>query len=219
MKYLKHAMMGLALTGLGVAQAGTIDYTVSGWGPTQFPAETTPPANAAWGPNGYPGDTVAFVTYTGTLDLTPGTSIQKINTLTWAINYTYGGTATAPGAWTDLSFNISASHTVSFGGGPAGSLSQAGLLTAAWDNDYLGVNAGSTMTFLVPGYRIAVTPLGVEQTPGSNFDGDPAWSQPNQDIMATFDITAVPEPAAVGLVASVGRIAFGGLARLRRGQG
>ena len=66
----------LALAGL--AQAATVQYTVSGWGPTSFPSGITPAPDAAHGPNGYPGDTLALQSYTGTLDLTPGTYQQRI---------------------------------------------------------------------------------------------------------------------------------------------
>ena len=64
---------------VGLAHATDVSYTVSGWGPTQYPGPFPPPPGA---PHlSYPGDTVQFQTYTGTLTLTPGTSVQKINTL------------------------------------------------------------------------------------------------------------------------------------------
>lgn len=106
------AVLALMCLG-GVTQAALVDYTVSGWGPTSYPAPTTPPANAPWGTDGYPVDTLELQTYTGSLDLTPGTYTQKINTLLWSIDYTYGGTATDPNVWSDLSFNVNALRNIS----------------------------------------------------------------------------------------------------------
>ena len=91
------------------AGATTVNYTVSGWGPTQYPGPVTPPEGSPRGPSGYPGDTVELVTYTGTLDLTPGTYDLKINTLLWSVDFTYAGTDTQwdyPAHWSDLLFNI-----------------------------------------------------------------------------------------------------------------
>ena len=201
----------LALAGL--AHAATVDYTVSGCGPTQYPGPHAPPAGA---PHlldglGYPGDAVALTTYTGTLDLTPGTCVQKINALSWSISYTYNGTddnlandSPAGGDWPDLQFLIDAARTMSFGAGPASSLSQTGLLEATWDNDFLSVSEGATSTFFVPGYKIDVTPLLVAQAAGSNFAADPPWIQPDRDIMARFDVTAVPEPSVLVLLVTAG---------------
>ncbi|MFA6185675.1 MAG: PEP-CTERM sorting domain-containing protein [Phycisphaerae bacterium] len=180
------------------AGATTVNYTVSGWGAIQYPASTTPPANAPWGVNGYPGDTLEMVTYTGTLDLTPGTYNLKINTLKWTIDYTYGGTATDPGAWSDLSFNITAIRSISFSGGPAGSISQTGLLECTWDNDYLALNEGATSSFTVQGYQVDVTSLGLSRVGGSNFSGSNPWVQPERDVIARFDV--VPEPATMCLL-------------------
>jgi len=201
--------VAVVLVMAGVSRASSVSYTVDGLAPTQFPAATTPPADATWGVNGYPGDTVALESYAGTLDLTPGSYVQKINTLDWTIDYTYGGTATdsSESAWTDQSFNLALARHMSFGGGPATSISQTGLLVSTWDNDYLTVNDGGSAVFTVAGYRIVVTPLGVDTTPGSNFDGDNPWVQPQQDVMARFDVTALPLPTA----ASVGMTMLGGL--------
>ena len=90
--------------------------TVGGWGPTQYPALTIPPVDAPWGPTGYPGHTLELVTSTGSLDLTPGTYIRPINPLVWTIDYTYGGTATDPNAWSDVSFNFTALRNIIFDG-------------------------------------------------------------------------------------------------------
>jgi hypothetical protein len=173
---------------------------VSGWGPTQFPGPNTPPEGAPWGVDGYPGDTVELVTYTGTLDLTPGTYNLKINTLLWTIDYTWAD-GNNPNAgeseWENLYFNFDAIRSISFNGGPAGSLGQTGLLESTWYNDYLALNEGATCSFTVQGYRIDVTPLGLSRTGGSFSGGNP-WIQPQRDIMARFDI--VPEPPSVALV-------------------
>ena len=147
------------------AAAVTVNYTVGGTGPMQFPAETPPPSGAPWGEDGYPGDTVELQQYTGTLELTPGTYYQKINTLLWTIDYTYGGTADCwdyPACWSELSFAVSAPrpitiHTLS------GSLSQTGQLECDWDNDYLQFAAGSTVSFMISGCTVYVTPLAVDR--------------------------------------------------------
>jgi hypothetical protein len=204
----------------GLSHATTVDYTVSDLGPALYPGPVVPPSDASHVLDGlgYPGDSVEFDSYAGTLDLTPGTYVQKIGTLSWNISYTYAGTATDPTAWSDLSFNVDAGRNISFGTGAAGSLRQMGLLEVTWENDFLSVNTGSTSIFFVPGYQIDVTPLSVAQTGGSNFDGDPAWMQPDQDIMARFEVTAVsspiPEPLTIGLV-SMGIAGLGGYIRRR----
>jgi hypothetical protein len=189
------------------AGAVTINYTVSGWGPNQYPASITPPANAPWGVNGYPGDTLELVTYTGTLDLTPGTYNLKINTLKWTIDYTYGGTETDPNDWSIVLQNITAIRSISFDGGPSGSLSQTALLENQWDNDFLTIYEGATSSFTVGGFQVDVTPLGLNQFGGTNFSGDNPWVQPEQDIIARFDV--VPEPPSVALVPNALHVAPG----------
>ncbi len=200
----------------GLANAATIGYTVSGLGPTNYPGPFPPPAGAPHLVDGlgYSGDAVAFGTYSGTLDLTPGTYVQKINTLTWAVSYTYNGTdgslandSPAGGDWPDLLFPIAGARTMSFGGGPAASLSQSGLLQTTWDDDYLSLSAGSTSTFFVPGYQIDVTPLALpvaNVTSAPGFPGGTPWSQPDRDIMATFTVTPVPEPGTLVLLVTAG---------------
>jgi hypothetical protein len=220
MKNLTAFVAVAAITAMAaLAHAESIGYTVSGLGPTQYPGPYTPPAGAPHLVDGlgYPGDAVGLTTYTGTLDLTPGTYIQKINTLNWSISYTYAGTDNDwtnddSGDWVQLQSLVNATRTISFNNGPAGFLVQTGLLEVNWDNDYLAVSAGLTSIFDVPGYQIAVTPLAVARTAGSNFAGFPGgtpWIQPAQDIMARFDITAVPEP---GTLALLGMAALGLLA-------
>jgi hypothetical protein len=194
-----------------IGQAASVAYSVNGWGPTQYPAGTTPPANAPWGVNGYPGDTIALEPLSGSLTLSPGTYTLPVNTLDWTIDYTYGGTATDPNAWTDQTFNIAAiTRGISFAGNPAGSITQSGSLLANWDNDYLTLNAGSSATFVVSGYIVVVTPLALDTTGGSNFDGPNPWVQPQQTVYATFDVSPVPLPASVGtgltLLAGLGSV-------------
>jgi len=183
----------------GIAQADLVGYTVYGWGPTQFPGPVTPPAGSPWGPDGYPGDTVELVMYTGSLDLTPGTYVQKINTLLWTIDYTYAGTETAwdyPDNWSDLSFPIDAGRGMTIGTA-AGSLSQNGLLESTWFNDYLSFFDGPMTSFTVQGYYVDVTPLGLSRQGGTNFSGGNPWVQPSRDVMARFEVTPVPVPGAV----------------------
>jgi hypothetical protein len=192
------------------ASAVTASYSVGGWGPQQFAAPTAPPADAPWGPNGYPGDAVEVQAYTGTLDLTPGVYVQKINTLLWSIDYTYGGTATDPNAWSDVLFALSAPRTISIAAAN-GTIAQAGSLNCTWENDYLSFAVGTPMDFAVTvagsTYAVHVTPLAVDPF-GGQFGSPntrPANSplaitcafpcpQPAQDMMAQFIVDA-PVPA------------------------
>jgi len=218
----------LALAGL--AQAASIGYTVAGLAPTSYPGPVAPPAGAAHLVDGlgYAGDAVGFATYSGTLDLTQGTSVQQINTLSWAVSYTYNGTdgsllndSPGGGDWPDLSFTVDGSRTMSFGGGPVGSLSQTGLLKATWDDDYLSLSAGLTSTFFVPGYQIDVTPLGLAVANVTSAPGFPLgtpWIQPDRDIMAEFTVTAIPEPGTL-MLAVGGLTGLAAWSRRRRAEG
>jgi hypothetical protein len=203
-------LAGMALA--STAAAATVSYTVGGWGPHQFPAPTPPAPGAPWGPDGYPGDGVELQTYTGTLELTPGTTTRKINTLLWTVDYTYGGTATdySDAAWSDLLFAISAPRSISVGTS-TGNLDQAGELSCTWTNDYLSFAAGSALDFLVVdsglSYAVHVTPLPLNGVFRS-LSGPPMQSpqeitcdlpcpQPPQDMMAQFIVdTPVPVDAS-----------------------
>lgn len=184
------------------SRASLVSYTVDAVAPLQLTAATPAPADAPWGSSGYPGDTVELQSYTGTFDLTLGTSTQKINSLLWLVNYTYGGTATDPNAWSDVSFDLNVARQIHIGTETA-TLSQTGLLNASWDNDYLGFASGQTVSLDYQGYHIAVTSLELPSTGASNFDGDAPWTQSAQDMYARFvittssDMTSAPEPGSI----------------------
>ena len=166
-------LVGLLLGVPPYANTGT--HTVGG-GSDQFPGSITPPAGAPGGPNGYSGDTAALQAYTGTLDLAQATSLQKINTRLWTINYTAAGTATDPEVWSNLSFDLNLARSVQFGrsGGPSADLTQAGKLEVTWDNDFLSVSRsprGSTVSPFIPGYQTDITPLDPPHVGGSSSPG------------------------------------------------
>lgn len=198
------------------AHALTVSYTVDGVAAVGYPSTLTVPDNAFWGTNGYPGDTVELQTYTGSLDLTLGTSIKQANTLLWMIDYTYGGTSEA--TWTNPSFSINANRNITIDT-VTGTLSQNGLLATDWNNDHLTFYTGPTTTLSVDGYNVAITLLGVGPTDGSNFDGSNPWVQPSQDIMVQFDVSVAetPLPAALPLFASgLGALGLLGWRRKRK---
>jgi hypothetical protein len=206
----------VALLCMGVAaQAATINYTVGNW-TMRYPGPVTPPAGAP-PRGGYPGDTLDLQTYTtGTLDLTPGTYVQKINTFAWTVDYTYAGTATDPSDWSELSFSVAAPRSISVGTA-SGSLSQTGLLEVNWDTDYVHFDEGSATTIFVEGYRVDITPLALARD-GAGGWGDGPWVQAPRDVMARFDVSAappVPEPMSIMLgIMGLGSVA--GFKRLRR---
>jgi hypothetical protein len=215
---------------LGVcAPAGAVlvSYTVGGVQATNYPGNPVPPgAPHLVDGYGYPGDAVGLTTYTATVDLPLGTSVLKISTLTWSVSYTYNGTDndwTNDGFlprstyWPELQFSINAARTMSFVGGTAGSLSQTGLLRTNWDNDYLGISAGSTSTFFVPGYQIDVTPRGLTEAEVTVWDGSPPCDQPDRDMMATFVVSEAPIPEPLTLLAVGSAVAgIAGYIRRRR---
>jgi hypothetical protein len=196
------------------APAGAdISYTVGTWGPTSFPGPVTPPAGAphsldGWG---YPGDTVSLTSWSGTLALVDGASYNlKINTLLWGVDYTYNGTETEwdyPAHWPPLTFAISAIRTIIIGGA-SGTISQAGTLTTDYFDDGLSFAGGpvTSLTVQDPGslrwYRVDVTAIGLPVANVENWNSkiDPpagGFAQPSRDVMARFDVTAVPAPGAV----------------------
>jgi len=191
--FVAAAILGMAL--VISAAAVTVNYTVGGTGPMQFPAATTPPEGSPWGPNGYPGDTVEFLGHSGSFDLAPGTYVLKINTVLWTIDYTYGGTETCwdwPDCWSELSFPLNAPRSITVHTSN-GALAQTGLLECNYDDDYLGFNAGSTVTFNISGTTVYVTPLAVPRT--GAFSGWPPIlpSSPEQAPMCNIpcQLTAV----------------------------
>ncbi len=192
------AILGLTL--VSPAAAETVSYTVGGYS-GQFPGPVNPaPEGAPFGSLGYPGDIVDLQTYTGALDLVPGTYILKINTLLWTINYTYAGTEDCwawPDCWPELEFNLNLPRSMSVGT-TNGNLDQTGLLEVDWDDDYVSFASGSTTAFSVGTYLVRVRPLALDRTSGLNSApmrqspperipcNDPPYLHPPIDIYAEF---------------------------------
>jgi hypothetical protein len=198
------------------AEALTVQYSVGASGPMHFPAALVPPEDAPWGPNGYPGDTVWLDGYTDSFDLQYGSSVLKVNTLHWMIDYTYGGTATDPNDWHDLTFDFAAPRSMTLDAGTS-VLGQAGQLRCTWDNDFLSFENGLATRFVVGRYQIDVTPLGLSQA-GSDFGGSNPWIQPTADLTARFDVSEVPEPTSL-VLGGLALLAFGaGRVRSKRRQ-
>ncbi len=187
---------GVALFVASVLCVGeTVPFTVSAWGPNRYPGPTTPPADAPWGTDGYPGDMLWLDAESGTLELVPGTYTAKINTFDWAIDYTYGGTDTAwdyPAHWSDVIHNITFSRAITFGGGPATTLTQHVLLENTWENDYVTIDEGNPQTVIVGAYKVVITPFAMARLGGSSFDGSNPWVQPSVDLFARFTVTVNP---------------------------
>ena len=72
---------------------------------------------------------------------------------------------------TDLNLAVNAPRSLQFGLGTADTISQGGLLRVTWENDFLSLADGGTASFLVEGFRVDVTPLGLAEVGGSNFSG------------------------------------------------
>ena len=223
-RILESTLVVLAIASFALAssaRASLVSYTVNGVAPQQLTAPIAAPADAPWGAAGYPGDTVELQSYTGTFDLTLGTSTQKINSLLWLVNYTYGGTATDPNAWSDVSFDLNATREIHIGTETA-TLSQTGLLTASWDNDYLGFSGGPTVSLDYQGYHIAITTLATPSTGASNFDGDAPWAQSAQDMYARFvvttssNMTSAPEPSSIAALIGLAGLSCGSSMASRR---
>ena len=213
----------LALAGFAFAlpaHAILVPYTVDEVAPLQLASPIAAPADAPWGPNGYPGDTLSLQSYSGAFDLTVGTSIQKINTLNWTVDYTYGGTATDPNAWNDVNSNFTLSRQIQIGSQTA-ILNQTGLLSASWANDYLNLDASPVTTLYLQGYKIEITalatPYGGAGSDGgaTTFDGGNPWGQPSQDIYAQFVVTeasgmaAAPEPGSIAALMGLAALSLG----------
>jgi len=212
---LKKTFAGvLALAGFALAlpaHAVVVSYTVDAVAPLQLAAADAPPADAVLGPNGYPGDTISLQAYTGTFDLTVGTSIQKINTLDWTVNNTWEGTDA--NHW-DVPSTFTLSRQIQIGAGTA-ILTQTGLLTATWETDYLHLDTGSTATLYTQGYRIDITSLATPDGGSPNLSGDSPWIQPTQDIYAQFTVTeasgiaAAPEPGSIAALMGLATLSLG----------
>lgn len=200
MKFATSVCYGLVIALSGItflsapAYAVTVSYTVNGVGPTSYPSALAVPVDAPNGVNGYPGDTVELQSYTGTFNLTPGTSIQQVNNLLWTIDYTYGGTSEAD--WTNPTFAINADRNIIIDS-VTGTLHQSGQLVTTWYNDTLSFASGSTLSLLVDGYKVDITPL---LLPG--MTGGDLGAQPQQTMSAQFVVSETPLPATLPLLVS-----------------
>ena len=177
------AVVGLASATVQAA----ISYTVAGLGPTSYPGPVTPPVGSPHIVDGYgyPGDTVELQTYTGSLNLTPGTYTLQINTLLWGVDWTYNGTATAwdyPANWPDITNTIYADRSITIGTA-TGSISQSGASKNTWDDDYLSFAAGATTSIYVTDsselYRVDVTAKSLPVSSVNYFPG----GDPPQEVL------------------------------------
>lgn len=163
------AFLGLALA--FPAGAVTVNYTVGGTGPLQFPGPNPVPTGCSCTippNNGYPGDTVEFVGCSGTFELTAGAYVLKIGTLYWTIDYTWAGRDCdwyCAGNWDVLYSDVNTTRSITVHTSN-GTFTQAGVLENQWDDDYMGFSAGSTATFSISGTTVYVTPRAIPRTGG-----------------------------------------------------
>ena len=217
--FVAAAIVGLGLIVAPPAQGQVVTYTLDGWGAVNFPgtAADTPnpappnvpagnyPSGWYWGADGYPGDSVHLQSYTGALDLTPGTYVQKINTRLWTGYYTYAGDGNPSDPnenWQELYFHFNATENLTIGT-VTEPITVSGLLQCLWDTDYLSFTNGPTVSFVVQGYEVDVTPLALPAV-GAGWSGqvgDGGVPQPSVDLTAQFVVTPVPEPGTLCLLA------------------
>jgi len=178
--------------GVSPASAATVSYTVDGIAPLNFAYVLN---------NGFPSDTVEIQSYTGTLDLTPGTVIQQVNTVAWTVDYSADSppdtfTAAVP-ATRDIHFSA-----------VTGTLSQNGTLNVSPSADTLAFALGSTTTLAVDGWLVSITPLALGPWVRSSL------GTATEPLTAEFVISQTPLPAALPLFAT--GLGFLGLLGWRR---
>lgn len=167
--------------GVSPASAATVNYTVDGIASLNFAYVLN---------NGYPSDTVEIQSYTGTLDLTPGTVIQQVNTVAWTVDYSASGNS--PGTFTAA---VPATRDIHFSA-VTGTLSQNGTLSVLPSADTLAFALGSTTTLTVNGWLVSITPLALGPWVRSSLGTATA------PLTAEFVISQTPLPAALPLFAT-----------------
>jgi hypothetical protein len=233
----KTLVVASAIAGLVLAVPAhgvVVTYTLDGWGAVNFPGTAADTPNPAppnvpagnyspdgyyWGPGGYSGDAVELQAYTGTLTLTPGTYTQKINTRLWSGYYTYAGDGNPSDPnenWQQLYFHFGTTQNMTIDT-VTETLTEPGLLQCLWDADYLSFSAGPTVSFVVQGFEVDVTPLGLPEASAgwSGPVGAGGVPQPSQDLLAQFTVTQIPEPSTIALVG----LGVVGVLALRRSKG
>jgi len=174
------------------ARAATITYSVGGWGPETYQL------NSDW-----PGDTVAFQAFSGSLNLTPGVAaVGQINSLFWTVNYSAQPPEIGVG---EFDFTASRAMTVSAG---SGNVVQNGVLAVGADYDTLTVNGGSTVTFDLGNYTLAVTPLAT----GPWQEG--SLGTTSYEVDATFLLNQVPDGGMTSMLLGMGMVGLGFVRRM-----